>query len=163
MRLCEAALSNAGCPLTIAGLLGLVRVPQPRKLRIHGNRTDREHACSILALQSCEGFAPNKFHMWCCTELQCNILYTKQGLEDLGFSTADIGALDVIQCYSAEQSPSTSAASPSVGTGGTHPDGEAASIAPDLSAAPARGRAMRAVHAALWAVLAVLASTARLL
>lgn len=52
--------------------------------------------CSILALRSCKGFTPEKNHMWCCTARQCNILYTRQALQDLGF--ADIGGLDFLQC-----------------------------------------------------------------
>ena len=34
--------------------------------------------------------------MWCCTARQCNILYTQQAIEDLGYDTID--PLDYISC-----------------------------------------------------------------
>lgn len=58
--------------------------------------------CSILVLQSCKGFTPDIYHMWCCTKNQCNILYTKQAIEDLGYDPMD--DLQFLQCFSSEQS-----------------------------------------------------------
>ena len=40
--------------------------------------------------------------MWCCTGSQCDILYTQQALEDLGYDTGAAGDLAFIQCYSSE-------------------------------------------------------------
>ena len=52
--------------------------------------------CSVLALESCKGYIPNTYHMWCCTARQCNILYTQQAIEDLGYDTIDV--LEYITC-----------------------------------------------------------------
>lgn len=54
--------------------------------------------CSILALKSCKGYFPDAYHMWCCTARQCNILYTKAAMEDLGVEITS--PLDFIQCTS---------------------------------------------------------------
>jgi len=54
--------------------------------------------CSILVLESCQGFVPKKYHMWCCTARQCNLLYTKAALEDLGYFSE--WELEYIECVS---------------------------------------------------------------
>lgn len=41
--------------------------------------------------------------MWCCTRRQCNILYTQQAIEDLGYDTID--TLNFIQCVSTDDPP----------------------------------------------------------
>ena len=53
-------------------------------------------------LQSCKGFKPDTYHMWCCTKRQCNILYTKQAIADLGYDPID--ELQLFQCFSSERS-----------------------------------------------------------
>jgi hypothetical protein len=57
----------------------------------------------MFALQSCKGFSPNTYHMWCCTRRQCNIEYTEQAVKDLGFSLPF--AMEVLTCH--ELQPST--------------------------------------------------------
>eukprot|EP00892_Ulva_mutabilis_P007870 jgi/Ulvmu1/5455/UM226_0003.1 len=59
---------------------------------------------SVLVLKSCDGYIPNTYHMWCCTARQCNILYTQQAIEDLGYDSID--DLEYIACYSKEASGS---------------------------------------------------------
>ena len=61
------------------------------------HRLNRWPVCSVLVLESCEGFIPNKYHMWCCTARQCNLLYTKEALEDLGYF---MSGLEYIECVS---------------------------------------------------------------
>lgn len=58
--------------------------------------------CSIFVLESCSGYTPNIYHMWCCTKRQCNILYTQQAIEDLGYDTID--NLEFITCHALEPS-----------------------------------------------------------
>jgi hypothetical protein len=53
--------------------------------------------CSMFVLQSCKGFQPNSFHMWCCTKRQCNIQYTQQAIEDLGYPMDE--DLEFLTCH----------------------------------------------------------------
>jgi hypothetical protein len=57
----------------------------------------------MFALQSCRGFSPNTYHMWCCTKNQCNIHYTEKAVQDLGFTLPF--ALEHLTCH--ELQPST--------------------------------------------------------
>lgn len=50
----------------------------------------------MFALESCEGFVP-MWHMWCCTKRQCNIQYTEQTIEDLGYPIRE--ALEILTCH----------------------------------------------------------------
>lgn len=61
----------------------------------------------MLVLRSCEGYIPNSYHMWCCTKRQCNILYTQQAIEDLGYDTID--DLEYITCHALEPSEKSAA------------------------------------------------------
>jgi TolA-binding protein len=58
----------------------------------------------MFILQSCQGFVPG-FHMWCCTKRQCNIQYTDQAIEDLGYPMED--NLELLTCH--ELQPSATA------------------------------------------------------
>jgi hypothetical protein len=53
--------------------------------------------CSLFALRSCEGFEDGTFHMWCCTKRQCNIQYTQQAVEDLGYPLQT--DLELLTCH----------------------------------------------------------------
>jgi hypothetical protein len=53
--------------------------------------------CSMFVLQSCKGFNPSSFHMWCCTRRQCNLQYTQQALEDLGYQVKE--DMKFLTCY----------------------------------------------------------------
>ena len=83
------------------GWSGTVRIfPCAFKCAVPRNRTYAEVSaacvCSILALESCDGYIPNSYHTWCCTARQCNILYTQQALKDLGYPVGD--DLEYISC-----------------------------------------------------------------
>lgn len=101
--------------------------------------------CSVLVLKSCEGYIPNTYHMWCCTQRQCNILYTQQAIEDLGYDTID--DLEYIRCYDKGTGleaaivgrPLAVAAGPPSGAGASPPapDLEPAAVSPDLELATA--------------------------
>lgn len=58
----------------------------------------------MFVLQSCKGFQTDAFHMRCCTKTQCNIQYTEQAIEDLGYPMED--ALELLTCH--EMLPSDS-------------------------------------------------------
>nr|BAV58352.1 hypothetical protein [Ulva partita] len=76
---------------------------------------------SMLVLQSCDGYIPNTYHMWCCTKRQCNILYTQQAIEDLGYDTID--NLEYITCHALEPSEE----------GGADGDGSATGVSRDVT------------------------------
>lgn len=57
--------------------------------------------CSVLVLRSCEGYVPGVHHMWCCTARHCNILYTQQALEDLGYTALE--DLAYFECVAKEE------------------------------------------------------------
>jgi hypothetical protein len=65
----------------------------------------------MFALQSCQGFSPNTYHMWCCTKRQCNIHYTEQAVQDLGFSLPF--AMEFLTCHDMNFIPSPPASSES--------------------------------------------------
>jgi uncharacterized membrane-anchored protein YhcB (DUF1043 family) len=56
----------------------------------------------MFAVQSCKGFSPNTYHMWCCTKRQCNIHYTEQAVQDLGFSLPF--AMEFLTCHELQPS-----------------------------------------------------------
>lgn len=83
-------------------------------------------------LQSCKGFKPDTYHMWCCTKRKCNILYTQQAVVDLGYDFID--ELQFLQCFSSEQGggpgsgmpPSALVPGATAGSSGAGADTEAA-------------------------------------
>eukprot|EP00892_Ulva_mutabilis_P008873 jgi/Ulvmu1/6358/UM029_0066.1 len=70
---------------------------------------------SMLVLRSCKGYVPDTYHMWCCTKRQCNILYTQQAIEDLGYDTID--DLEYITCHALEPSEDGTPTDGGAGTG----------------------------------------------
>jgi hypothetical protein len=57
---------------------------------------------------------PRTYHMWCCTKRQCNIHYTEQAVQDLGFTLPF--AMEYLTCHDINTVPSPQASS---GSGGT--------------------------------------------
>jgi hypothetical protein len=51
----------------------------------------------MFAVQTCEGFSPQTYHMWCCTARQCNLHYTEEAVQDLGFSLPF--SLEFLTCH----------------------------------------------------------------
>lgn len=59
--------------------------------------TKLRNACSMFLLESCKGFLHNTFHLWCCTQRQCNLQYTEKAIADLGYPMPD--ALEILTCH----------------------------------------------------------------
>ena len=84
--------------------------------------------CSILLLQSCDGFEEGNA-IFCCSESACRG-YTQAGYEDLGFDLGPSGTVPDLQC--AETNPDFMAPAPAgLPTGPDIPDDE-----PPLAIAP---------------------------
>jgi hypothetical protein len=65
----------------------------------------------MFAVQTCEGFSPQTYHMWCCTARQCNIHYTEQAVQDLGLSLPF--SLEFLTCHELQHRSPKSSGRPS--------------------------------------------------
>lgn len=52
----------------------------------------------MFVLNSCEGFGPEAFHMWCCSSTRCNIQYSQAQLLDMGLPLEE--DLEPLTCHS---------------------------------------------------------------
>jgi hypothetical protein len=57
----------------------------------------------MFALKSCKGFSPYTYHVTCCAKHSCDVHYTEQAVQDLGFSLPY--AMEFLTCH--ELQPST--------------------------------------------------------
>lgn len=68
--------------------------------------------CSMFVLKSCEGFAHDSFHVYCCAKRIC-LTYTQDALIGLGYKIE--GSLDLLTCHQGTDNASVGAETETAG------------------------------------------------